>query len=360
MFDSQQDYYEEIVRKITARNILYAAELELTYKCNLRCAHCYIVPGSTRRELTLEEWKLILDQLVAEGCLLLLFTGGEILTRSDFFDIAVYARKKGFGLVLFTNGTLITPDIADRIRDLYPRAVGISIYGATATTHEAITQIPGSFEESITALKLLRKGGIRTQFKSPLMRRTVGEYDQMRVLAEDLGAEFRYDTIILPKRDGSMSSLGYQLTDDEVRHILRKHVSEVSEEIQRADAPLCGAGVASASINPYGEVSACIRFNNFGVKAGNLMRESLSHIWKNSELFSMLRSATFSGLHECADCDLVPYCAYCPALALMDGGDFPGPSKVLCRLARIRKEVVVKERVVGDQRVMTPNCKETW
>ena len=304
MCDVEQDYYEEFERKIRAHNVLYVADLEVTYKCNLRCLHCYVVPDNTKRELSLEECKLILDQLAAEGCLLLLLTGGEILTRTDFFDIATYARKKGFALTLFTNGTLITPDIADRIKGLYPRGVGISIYGATAGTHEAITQVPGSFDKSINALKLLRKRGIRTRFTSVLMRSTVGEYEQMRALAEELGAEFKYDTIVLPKQDGSRDSVAYQPTDDDLRHVFAKRSSPAPKDIDCADAPVCGAGVNAISINPYGEVSPCIRFNILGVKAGDLRRESLNHIWKDSEIFSTLRSATFSGLDKCADSEI--------------------------------------------------------
>lgn len=361
MHDFQPDYYlDTIIRRIQIRHIPYVVDWELTYKCNLKCTHCYVVPDCAGRELSLEECKRILDQLAAEGCLFLLFTGGEILLRSDFFDIALYARKKGFALTLFTNGTLITPNVADRIKDLCPLSVGISIYGSTTVTHEAITQVPGSFDKSIGAIKLLRKRGIRTRFKSPLMRNTISEYDQMRTLAKELDAEFKCDTIIIPKQDGSKTPLAHQLTDDEVRDIFMKGPLEVPHKKRRDDVPLCGAGVTALSINPYGEVSGCIRLNNFNIVAGDLRCETLSDIWRGSRVFSKLRSATFLNLDKCADCDIAFYCTYCPALALMDGVDFPGPSTVLCRQARIMKEVVEKKGIIGEQSVMTPHCEEIW
>ncbi len=218
--ETQEDLYAKIVKKTWDQHIPFIAQWEITYKCNLRCVHCYITPDHTKKELSLEECQSILDQLAAESCLFIIFTGGELLTRSDFFDIAQYARKKGFAIRLFTNGTLITPEIADRIKDLRPIYVGISIYATTPATHEAVTQVAGSFDKSINALELLRERGVKTVIKCPLMKGTVHEFDQVKRLAEDFGAEFQYGTTISPKDDGSKGPLAYRLTDDDLRWIL--------------------------------------------------------------------------------------------------------------------------------------------
>jgi MoaA/NifB/PqqE/SkfB family radical SAM enzyme len=106
--------------KVVGRRIPISGSIEVTARCNLRCAHCYInLPAGDRhaleRELNCQELFSILDQMVDEGCLWLLITGGEPLIRPDFLDIYTYAKKKGILITLFTNGTTITPRIADHL-----------------------------------------------------------------------------------------------------------------------------------------------------------------------------------------------------------------------------------------------------
>ena len=120
------DRYEAIVRKTLDKCIPFKVDWEITYRCNLRCSHCYQTGASGEKELTTEEIYSALDELADLGCLYLTFTGGEILLREDLFDIAKYARKKEFAIRLFTNGTLIDEKVADKIKNLSPLSVEIS------------------------------------------------------------------------------------------------------------------------------------------------------------------------------------------------------------------------------------------
>jgi MoaA/NifB/PqqE/SkfB family radical SAM enzyme len=90
------DPYTRIVKKTQDRLIPFTVHWELTYHCNLQCPHCYVVPQNSREELSSREIAAILDHLKEKGTLHVIFSGGEILTRNDFFDIAHYARGKGF------------------------------------------------------------------------------------------------------------------------------------------------------------------------------------------------------------------------------------------------------------------------
>src|SRR5688572_20006691 len=100
------------------RRLPLSGTIEVTRRCPLTCSHCYNnLPTGDRQaqagELTLAEHQRLLDQLADAGCLWLLYTGGEIFVRPDFLDIYRYAKTKGFLITLFTNGTMITPEIIE-------------------------------------------------------------------------------------------------------------------------------------------------------------------------------------------------------------------------------------------------------
>src|SRR3990170_6933236 len=139
--------------------------IEVTRRCPLTCVHCYnnlpMADAEARRaELTCDEHCRILDELAEAGCLWLLYTGGEIFARRDFLDIYTYAKKKGFLLTLFTNGTLVTPRVADHLAAWRPFAIEITLYGRTKQTYERLTGIPGSYEQCMRGIHLLKERGL--------------------------------------------------------------------------------------------------------------------------------------------------------------------------------------------------------
>ena len=121
---SYGEFGERLQDKIKSRRFPLSGSLELTFRCNLRCAHCYAACGHEgipqQAELSYAEILNIIDQIAEAGCLWLLLTGGEPLIRPDFVDIYAYAKRKGFLITLFTNATLITPEIVDILVDLPP------------------------------------------------------------------------------------------------------------------------------------------------------------------------------------------------------------------------------------------------
>jgi len=335
------DPYSRIVRKTLDRLIPFTVHWELTYGCNLRCPHCYVVPQNSREELSSGEIAPILDDLRERGTLYLIFSGGEILTRKDFFDIARYARKKGFALRLLTNGTLIDESVADQIKDLHPLSVEVSLYGSIPEIHDGITACPGSFERSLKALSLLHKKGIRTVVKSLIMKGNAADFQRVRKLAQGIGSQFLYDPIIIPKMDGSMEPCGNRLDRQELYRLLYPEVREEdgSKNLQGDDLS-CSAGLNVLSISPYGDVYPCMGFKESG---GNLTKNSLSEI-HHSPIFSKMRSITLSELWECKGCELVRYCNRCTALAAMETGDLLGPSQADCLVAGVVKTIIDDKR----------------
>ncbi len=118
---SCDEFSESLLKRIPGKRVPISGSLELTFRCNLRCQHCYVSHGHNgiprQQELNTSEIQRIIDEVVDAGCLWFLITGGEPLVRRDFLDIYTYAKRKGLIITLFTNGTLITPRIADYLAE---------------------------------------------------------------------------------------------------------------------------------------------------------------------------------------------------------------------------------------------------
>lgn len=348
MSGTQEDHSQPILLKMventTRLSIPLNVTFEITYRCNLRCRHCYLPDHSDHGELTTQEIFRILDELAEAKCLYLTLTGGEIFTRSDFFEIAEHARKKNFALRLFTNGTLIDESVADRIGELGPFTVDISIYGSKPETHDWVTKHPGSFETSIQAVKMLRARGVRTLLKFPLMDCNVNEYEGIMHLGDELDSEYRFDPNIVPQNNGCDEPLALRVKDEDLRKVFkdkRLFPQCGQQEIMGETAsPICEAGRNSCSINPYGEVFPCLQLL---LNAGNLREKSFGEIWKNSEILKKLRGLKVKDLPECSVCKLAYWCNRCPGLALLEDGNLLGCSKRARKVAEIRKEISEKE-----------------
>ena len=248
------DRYDIIVRKTLDKFIPFKVDWEITYRCNLRCSHCYQTGPLGDKELTTEEIYYALDELMNLGCLYLTFTGGEIFLREDFFDIAKYARKKEFAIRLFTNGTLIDEKTADKIKELNPLSVEISLYGMDPEVHENITKIPGSYKKTINAFKFLRQRNINTVVKCTVMKDNVAEFDKLKDFARNTGAKFIFSLTVIPQIDGSKEVLKYRLSQEQLHALFQSRswlIDGISEGGVHSYEPLCSAGINSLYISLY-------------------------------------------------------------------------------------------------------------
>ena len=340
--------YNAILRKTLTKNVPLNVLFEVTHKCNLNCRHCYISPKD-EPELTFGEIDDILQQLAEKNSLFLTLSGGEPFIREDIFEIAASARRKGFTLTIYSNGTLITPQLADRIADLNVLQLGISIYGSKPSTHDAITQTPGSFKRSVNALKMLRERNIKTSLKFTLMKPNFQEFEATNKLADDLGADFSFGFIVAPKTDRTTKNLALRMGTRELKHIFNKSIIYPPEILEKKvnakrvveqinNAMLCGAGNNSCSISPHGDLQACLMLP---LEVGNLRSTSFKDLWENSQVLNKLRNLRFSDLSDkCTECISFGKCFYCPGLAMLENGDFLSPVKFACQISKIEQSVV--------------------
>jgi len=318
------------------------ATLELTERCNLNCRHCYIVDTVNRRELDVADWKQILDQLAAQGTLLLTLTGGEPLLRDDFFDIASYVREKEFSFVLFTNGTLVTPETATRLRSLQPQRVEISLLGGTPATHDAISRVSGSFDNSLRGARLLIERGISVQLKATWMRANIEESELIRSLAAEMGASLRTGHLLLDHRREKRGTENLQPTGEQLEAMARRTMErdgkqqvtappELSEHQMNHLSP-CGAGHTSCCIDASGNLTPCVALR---IKLGNLLETPVANIWRNSAELERIRKIRISDLPECRSCKLYLNCIRCAGVAMAETGSMLEALPQACQIASI-------------------------
>lgn len=334
----QEDLGSYLVQKATEKRIPVSCHLDLTYNCNLDCIHCYIVKEN-RREMKTSEIINIIDQLADLGTLYLSLSGGEIFIRDDFFEIAEYARDRHFALNVFTNGTLIDDEIADKLVDLSLYQLFVSIYSTDPKIHDKITEVPGSLQKTINAVKMLRSRDIPINISSIIMKQNVNEYDNIYKMAKKLGVEVRFDPQITPKTNGNMTPVNdNQINEDDlskilVDPILKSNLSSDPVEHNNifTDIP-CGAAHTTFYISPYGDIFPCVQFPLF---CGNFRENSLHDIWYNSQNMLYASSLRISHLPVCSECELRKYCHYCPGLSVLEENNIMIPPNRCCKEAEL-------------------------
>src|SRR5881409_1341721 len=322
---------QEMNQKALELGVPVSAHIDLTFRCNERCIHCYL-DHEDYGEMTTAEIKDILDQLAEAGTFFLTLSGGEILLRKDFFEIFEYARKLLFGVTLKTNAMLIGEKEAKRIRELGVEKVQISIYSHRPEVHDAITKVRGSLKRTLDAIRFLKSMGLKVAMANVLMRQNLHDHAGVKALAAELGAEFTIDPTITPMMDGDRSVLGLNIPFTELKKVFHNEtlVGNLEDfcappppvDDSMLDSLPCSAGHSACYISPYGDVYPCVQFP---LPSGNVRKQKFIDIWLYSPQFQEVRSISMADLQGCSKCVHSGSCSRCPGLAYMEG-NMRGPS----------------------------------
>jgi MoaA/NifB/PqqE/SkfB family radical SAM enzyme len=166
-----------------------------TYYCNLKCKHCYENAGYYRPELTTDEAFATIDglsKIANVGLPALSFSGGEPLTRRDFFEVVAYAKKKIPYISLATNGTLVTADIAKRLKDVGLDYIEISLDGATKEVHENFRRVPGCFEKTMKGIRNCVDENLDVCIAATAQKENLNEILKIMKMAQELGVRFMH------------------------------------------------------------------------------------------------------------------------------------------------------------------------
>jgi AdoMet-dependent heme synthase len=312
-----------------------SVHLDVTYRCNERCIHCYL-DHDDLGEMSTDEIRNILDQLADAGVFFLALSGGEVLMRRDFFTIVEHARRLLFNVKVKTNGVMIREAEARRMRDLGVEQVQISVYSHRPEVHDRITKLPGSLRRTIEAVRFLKSQGLKVSIANVLMTANLSDNAGVMALAKELGVSYTLDPTITPKIDGDRAVLALRAPGSELKQVFQN--KELVGNVQEFCAPPpvpdddvldgypCSAGHTSCYISPYGDVFPCVQFP---LPSGNLRRDKFIDIWRNSAALAEVRSIRARDLVTCSACSHVGTCSRCPGLAYMEG-NMRGPSTADC------------------------------
>ena len=356
------DLTQWLFRKSVERHIPLSVHVDLTMRCNERCIHCYRTI-ERRPELTSDELKALLDDLARVGTLYLTFSGGEIFLRGDLFELIEHARRLHFDVRLKSNALLITREKAARLRALGVRQVDISIYSADPFDHDWVTKVPGSLEKSLEGAVLLRAAGVTVKLNCPLMKQNVGQYKEIRALAERLGVLCGFDPMITAKNDGDASPFTLRITRKDLTQVLqdpvlnpdltkREACAPSSERADLGDIP-CGASHNACYVSAYGDVMPCVAMP---ISCGNVREEPFAEIWHRSPEMMRVRSIRIRDLHTCSTCAASEFCTRCPGQALVETGDLHGPSPAHCEHALVKAQLAGSSAVPAS---MLPSSTST-
>ncbi len=340
---------------------------QFTNRCNLRCRHCYAssTPSSMPDELTTDEAKKLIDELAECGVAGIAFSGGEPLARGDFFEVARYAKERGFYVSVATNGTLITPSVAKMLKDCVDY-VEISIDGL-GETHDSFRGVPGAFDRAVEGAKNCIAQGIDVGIAMTVTRYNLSEVPKVIQLAKDIGASrfcaFNFiptgrgrdiiDVDLAPdEREELLKFLYTKMLEDNSIQILstapqysRISIQAVKENPNAFAIPThffskdigkalkskteiitefiggCGAGRLYCAIQPNGDVWPCVFMP---IRVGNIRERRFRDIWLNNKILNALRDRSKLKGH-CGVCKYRNVCGGCRARAYAYFGDILAP-----------------------------------
>jgi radical SAM protein with 4Fe4S-binding SPASM domain len=338
----------------------YSVSWNLTQRCNLECAHCYMsafAGADTRGELTTAECRRVIDEIAqVNPNVFLILTGGEPLLRKDVWEIADYAAEKRFTTVLGTNGVLLREREAALMRKHGVLGASISLDSTDAALHDAFRHLPGAWQGAVRATRTLREAGLDFSIHMSVTDWNVGEVPAMIDLARELGATvLNFFFLVRTGRGRDLSDIDAGEYERILAHLANvqgvgaggRFEDPWSTPVGRADgllirakcaphfrrilwelnpeSPLlknyahgsCPAGKYYCRITPEGDVTPC---PYMPVAAGNLRQSSFAELWDQSPVFSDLREPKLGG--RCGACEFSKLCGGCRCRAYATYGDY--------------------------------------
>jgi len=349
-------FSRRIHEQAAATRSVIKAQLELTYRCNLHCRHCYTDPYNSKdffpRELALEEIHRLLDDMQQLGVVWLNLTGGDIFMHPHFFEIYEAAVHKGFLLQLYTNGTLFTKATIERLQQMPPFTIDISCHSVTEAPFDWFTQVPGSFRSFIRGIEMLKDSGLQFTLKTKAMNWNRDEIPAIRQFVESFGQEFGFTTSLSPRLNGDLSSLAYRVAPGDVVALQGGQPTALLDEEHcgiSADlfAPKtdrlyrCGCGTDTIHINAWGELGTCtLQYERRVSLRTHPLADAIER------LFREIRGMQYQDESPCRTCEIHTFCDKKPSDARWEYGTAEAPIPYDCDVAHVRAQSTLHQTLI--------------
>ncbi|MGF7185585.1 putative heme d1 biosynthesis radical SAM protein NirJ2 [Desulfitispora alkaliphila] len=309
-----------------------------TNACNMYCDHCYRDAGAkAEEELNTEEGKALLNEIAKAGFKIMIFSGGEPFMRDDIFELVAHATSLGLRPVFGTNGTMITPEVAQKLKEVGTMGVGISLDSVDPEKHDKLRCYKGAWEEAVQGMKNCKEAGLPFQIHTTVMDWNYNEVEALTDMAVELGAVAHHIFFLVPTgraENIEEESLRAEQYERLLERIMKKQ-QEVDIELKPTCAPQfmriakqmglnlrfgrgCLAGTSYCIIGPKGKVQPCAYMD---LEIGNVRETPFSEIWENNPVFKELRTMAYKG--GCGSCGYKKLCGGCRArAAFYNDGDY--------------------------------------
>jgi radical SAM protein with 4Fe4S-binding SPASM domain len=267
-----------------------------------------------KSELNSGEVFKVIDQLKDCGCLYLGFTGGEPFFRPDILAILDYAKKQGFQIIIYSNGSQFNKKIVSQLAQINPNKIDITLPGMSEHVFEKITGKRGSWKAVFKGIDLLRDKNIPLGFKTCFLQGNAGEIDKIKSFCRSLHSPHRLDTLLSARLDGSPEPYKFRgrlFESPSVKKHSKITLPKQTCATKCADISSffsCGAGISQAAITPAGELKLCAMIDQ---PKYNILDIGFRKAWDNLQGF--VRETGPDKTYKCLSCDLKSYCVWCPA-----------------------------------------------
>lgn len=334
-------------------NTLRHLDIELTERCNNDCIHCYInkPAASQSNEMDTEFIKRLIRHAAALGCVTIRFTGGEPLLRSDFPEIYEFTRRQGIRVILFTNATLLNDELIDLFKRIPPRQpIEVTLYGMHASSYEAITRKPNTFQSAWAGIQLLWQNNIPFMVKQAYLPPNYQERREFEAWAETIPwmrrpADYVLNYDLRVRRDSEIRNdmiRSIRMTPEHYIQIMARHPQRYLDEMKQFMTKFsgirgtrlftCGAGRSSWTVDSFGNLQVCLM-----VRHPNLVISLYDHSLKQAmTLLTDRRDESYASRTDyqerCARCFLYDRCRQCPGTAWCEHGVMDQPVDYYCSL----------------------------
>lgn len=308
--------------------------LEVTLKCNMKCMHCgSSAPGVRQNELTLDEWKDVVDQLVNLNTDYIVLSGGEPFIWGHWRELCLHIKKYKKMFSIISNGYLINEADAFFLKEVGIRRIGISIDGMEEA-HNKIRNIRDAFERAIQSIKTCKKARLDVAVSTSVNKLNYNDLDELKVYLEDIGidiwqvqvvnsfgraGEMRNKLIITPQQYTHLIEKVYQYQsygrkNNEFMQIVPAdslgYCYGISKKIWgEFEWSGCNAGRYVAGIKSNGDVVGCLSLQDDRFVAGNVRNRNLVDIWSDDSGFEYNRKFKKGNLKGiCKNCKFASQC----------------------------------------------------